>query len=210
MHLPELFDRLDGPPLSLPRGLDAASERYWRLGPRVRTAVTVVAVVGLAVSAAAVVGRSPWGAPVDVTVAARGLPAGHVLAEEDLRTVARPEGLVPQDAVTGRVEGTLVGVLPEGAVLTEAHLGRGGQGALVADGRAAVAVPLDLLAEHTVGAVLDVVGTDGHGGVRTLAPDARVLSADEDHLWLEVDRADAAAVAAAARDRSATAVVHPP
>lgn len=208
MHLPPPLDRLDGPPLSLPRGLDAVSERYWRLGPRLRAVVALVAIISLAVGVAGLVGRSPWGGSVEVTVAARGLPAGHVLTEGDLRTVPWPEGLVPQDAVTGSVVGTLVGVLPEGAVLTEAHLGRGGLGALVKKGRAAVAIPLDLVAEHTLGAVLDVVGTDGRGGVRTLAQRARVLAADGDHLWLEVDTADAAAVAGAARDRSATAVVH--
>jgi Flp pilus assembly protein CpaB len=210
MRTPPLLDRLDGPPLSLPRFLDALSERYWHLGPRRRAVVGAAVLVAPAVLWSVAAGGSEWGDPVDVVVATRQLPAGHDLVAGDLAMTRRPEALVPDGAAATAAEGTLVGVLPKGAVLTEAHLGDGGHGALVAAGRVAVAFPLDLLPEHTVGAVLDLVGTDGQGGARTLATAARVLAADEHHLWVEVDRADAAVVAAAARDGSAAAVVHPP
>lgn len=210
MHLPSAFDRLSGPPLSLPRGLDVLSEHYWRLGPRRRAALVGIAVVSLVVLVPTQLARSPWGEPVDVAVAARDLPAGHTLGEGDLRTVRWPDGLVPDAAVTADARGTLTGLLPRGAVLTESHLGDGGHGALVTDGRVAVALPLDLVPEHAVGAVLDVVGTDGQGGARTLATAARVVAVDDAHLWVELDRAHAADVAAAVRNHAATAVVHPP
>ncbi len=210
MRLPPLLDRLDGPPPSLPRVVDRCSEHYWGLGPRHRVALGMVVALLLLLVVTALLGRSPWGEPVEVTVAGRDLAPGETVSEDDVSRTRWPAGLVPEGAVRGSVEGTLVGVLPAGAVLTEAHLGEGGRGALVAEGRVALAVPHDLLAEHTVGALVDLVGPDGGGGARTLATGARVLAVDDLHVWLEVDPAEAPDAAAATQQGTLATVVRRP
>ena len=212
MRLTTLLPTLDGPPPSLPRVLDLASERWWGLPPRARALALGLVAVLLAVLA--VGPRTPLAAdpPVEVAVAVRDLPPGAPVGPGDLRTEHWPAELAPSAAAPADAEGHLTGLLPQGAVLTEAHLGTGGLSALVTAGRAAVALPADLVPEPHPGTRLELVVTDGPQATHEPMGDARILRVDAEHVWVDVEAARAGPVAAAAARRAVAVVVrpHPP
>jgi Flp pilus assembly protein CpaB len=127
--VPTLRRRLDGPPLALPVVVDRAAERWWCARPRTR-ALVVVTLATVVVAGVAHAAASPHGPPTPVLVAARDLPTGHVLAPGDLRRAHWPRDLVPAGATT-RLEGTVVGPLPRGAVATDRHVTAEGVAAAV-------------------------------------------------------------------------------
>jgi hypothetical protein len=159
---PMLRRRLDGPPLALPAVVDRVAERWWGARPRTRALVVVVALTTVVVAGVAHAAASPHGPPTPVLVAARDLPVGHVLAPGDLRRAHWPRDLVPAGATT-RLEGTVVGPLPRGAVATDRHVAAAGVAAAIPRGRVAVAVPGELLPDVPAGVRLDAVTADADG-----------------------------------------------
>lgn len=139
------LSRLDGPLPQLPRLLDAVSERWASLRPRVRLAlVALVAVCAFAAVAARVrAAESRWGgAPVTALVATQHLAVGE--SPIGLRSELLPPQAVPPTAVTHiRGDEALALALPAGAVLTEAHLDPRGPAAGLDPSLRAVPVPVD-------------------------------------------------------------------
>lgn len=137
---------LRGPYPALPRPLDAASERWASLRPRVRLCVALVALTAVAAGIQARVDAAQhrWGgAPVRVLVASADLPVGAPV--DALRRVALPPAAVPPSALT-RVpppDTVLALALPEGAVLTAAHVDARGPAAGLDEGLRAVPVPVE-------------------------------------------------------------------
>jgi hypothetical protein len=125
---------------------------------------------------------------------------------------ALARGARPVRARTPDAEGHLTGLLPQGAVLTEGHLGTGGLSALVAEGRAAVALPADLVPDPQPGTRLELVVTDGPHATHDSMGTARILRVDAEHVWVDVEAARAGPLAAAATRRAVAVVVrpHPP
>jgi Flp pilus assembly protein CpaB len=202
----------EGAPVPAPALLDRVSERWWSLTPRARTAIAVV--VGLAVLTAGTINlvSSPWGAPVTVLVARHDLAVGRTVAAEDVRRTDWPAQLVPAGALAevGEVGGTVVAPVPAGSIVTDLHLGEGGLGGVVPEGRAAVALPADAVPGVLPGARLDLVGADLDTRGTVLASDAVVLAHDSAHVWVVVEHHEAAATAAAALAGAVTAVLVPP
>lgn len=137
--------RLDRPYPRLPGPLDAVSERWARLRPRVRMLFAVIAVLALAAAIQARVQRAEqrWGGPaVPVLVAQRDLPVGA--SDLDLRRIRLPTAAVPPGAVERLPpEAVLSHALPEGSVLTSAHLDPRGPAVGLAEGLRAVPIPVD-------------------------------------------------------------------
>lgn len=182
-----------------PARVDHLGERWFALAPRLRLAVIVLTVVVLGLTAVHVASRSPWGADVAVLVAARDVPAGSTLVAGDVIPAIRPAGTVPRGAVEASstwVGSVLTGPLPEGAVVTAVHLVEAGLSGLVAPGRVAVAIPAGLLPPLEPGQYVDLLGGDGDLAGQHLARAGRVLANDGEHVWIEVDRTDAAAIGA--------------
>jgi pilus assembly protein CpaB len=189
----------------LPPWVDAVSEHWWSLSPRVRAVV----LTSLAIVALALVGRgatrSPWGPPMTVLVAAADVAPGSEVGPADVREARWPSRLVPADAFTGAPADVLPPgararwPVPAGSVLTARHLGAGMAG-LVGEGEAAVSVPRDELPAVAAGDVVDVIASDLEGRGTRVAAAARVLAADGAFLWLAVpsDRVTAVAAAGAA------------
>jgi hypothetical protein len=209
MEPSRLTTLFDGPPLALPPVLDRCSERWWRTSPRVRMLVVLAAVAALLLAGTVRLASSPWGAPVEVLVAARDLTVGEPVGPADVRRTDWPAALVPAGSLRDAV-GTVVAPLPAGSVVTDRHVGDGGLGAAVPPGDAAVALPTELVPELPAGARLDLVGADLDAGGVTLAAGATVLVDDGAHVWVAVRRQEAGAVAAAALAGRITAVVVPP
>lgn len=199
----------DGP-LTLPGWLDGLSERWWRLGPRPRAAVTVVLAL-LVLGAGVARATAPIHGPsVEVVATIRALPAGTDLATTDgVRLVAWPRDLLPREPLT-EATGVLRGPLPAGTVVASASVGDGGLGALAGPGRAAVPLPVGALPPVAVGDRLRVVATSVDGGARPLADDVDVLVVDDEAVWLAVAIDAAGEVAAAGVHGSLAAVVLPP
>lgn len=137
---------LAGPHPSLPRPLDAAAERWARLRPRVRgllvfgAVLVLLLVTQLRIQAA----DHRWGGePVRVLVATRDLRVGA--PPTDVEPVARPPAAVPPAAVTGAppADTTLAFALPQGGVLTEAHLDPRGPAAGLEASLRGVPVPVE-------------------------------------------------------------------
>ena len=210
MRLLTLLPRLDGPPPSLPRLLDLASDRWWGLPPRRRlfvgglTLCLLVAGVGLP----RVLDDGPD--LVEVLVAERDLPAGHEVEAADLQVQHRPADHAPDRPAQPPATGTLVSKLPRGAVLTEPHLRTGGLGTLVARGNVALALPAQVVAaDARAGADIGVVTTDAPAGGPGLTAPTTVLRVDDDHVWIEVADTHAAGVARAAARGAVAVVVRP-
>lgn len=151
-------DRLDGPYPVLPRPLDALSEGWAGLRPRVRVAVAVLAalaVLGMLQARVAGAERRWGGTPVTALVATTDLAAGT--RSPSVRAVELPPAAIPPDAVAAVApDAVLALALPEGAVLTTAHLDpRGPAAGLGADLRA-VPVPVEDGWGVTAGAFVDV------------------------------------------------------
>ena len=159
--------------------LGAGRRGAWRRRV-LRRAVSAV-LAGVAVLGCVAVARTPEGGPrTPVVVAARDLPAGHVLRPADLLVQHRPAGFAPGRAVhdAGQVSGRrLAGPLSGGEVLTPGRLvgpglldGRG-------DGARAVHVPVadpGALAMVGAGDTVDLVAATG----QVLASAVTVLSVD--------------------------------
>jgi Flp pilus assembly protein CpaB len=191
----------------LPSWLDRLSDRWWRLSPRARSLVTLA--LGLAVLAGAGVRAiaAPYGPPTTVLVARDDLAAGTIVDGDTFRPVRWPADLAPDRPVSDAT-GTLTAAVPAGAVLTEAHVTDDGLGGVVGPGRAAVPLPADLVTEVPVGTRVQVVAAGGDGAAVVLADDAEVVTVDAGSVWLAVDDAAAADVAAAGlRGSVALAVV---
>jgi len=105
------------------------------------TGVTVSSLVGRASAMA-----SRWGAPEQVAVAARFLPAGAVVASGEIVLRDVPSGLVPEGALRRPPVGrTLLAPLAQGEVVTAGRVagaGVGGLSALLPDDARALAVPI--------------------------------------------------------------------
>jgi pilus assembly protein CpaB len=196
-----------GAPVALPPWLDALSDRWWGLTPRVRVAATLALVLVVAVTWTLRLATSPYGPPVPVLVAAEDLAAGTVLEDGAFRVTRWPGELTPSGARTD-ASGTLTAPLPAGAVLTDAHVTDRGLGGSVGAGRAAVPLPAELVPALEVGALVQVIASAPDGAGVVLADRAEVVAADGTSLWLAVPEAAAADVAAAGlRGTVALAVV---
>lgn len=200
---------LPGPPLALPRPLDALAERWWAATPRARSAVGLLAVIALLAAAAGHATATPYGPPSTVLVAARDLPPGRVLTDGDLRARSMPSDLVP-DGALGNAEGVLAAMLPRGAVATDRHLGDGGWAAGLPADRAAVAVAAEQVPRLTAGTRVALVGSDHDGRATTLGRDAVVIAADAEAVWFSVDIAEAVDVTGAGATGNLAVVVLPP
>lgn len=198
---------MGGAPVALPAALDTISDRWWGLGPRTRTWVVVAAVIALLAGAGLRAAATPYGSPVGVLVATSDLEPGSPLADADLARRRWPADLVPEGART-RADGTLTAPLPAGAVLTDRHVTDAGVGGLVADGRAAVPLPADLVPELPVGTRLQVVATGVDGEAAVLADDAEVVAEDGASVWVAVPHVSAADVAAAGLRGAVAIAVH--
>lgn len=190
-----------GPPLRLPVAVDRVAEGWWRLTPRTRTAVGIVAAAALLAAVVARLALSPYGPPTVVLVARSDLTVGSTVAPGDVDRSRWPVGLLPSAPPVARADLTgarLATDVPAGTVLTRAHLRDAGPLATLTADAAAVPVPAELLRGVTPAARLDVVGVAGDGSGRVLARDTRVLAIEDGTVWLEVGRDAAADVAAAA------------
>lgn len=150
---------LQGPNPVLPRPVDAASEWWSALTPRVRVAVAVIAVlaVGTGMHLRVQAAEQRWGgAPVHVLVATEDLTVGDPLT--GVRRVALPPGAVPPTALTDLPDDdrTLTLGLPEGAVLTAAHVDARGPAASLDPSLRAVPVPVEHGWLVTAGGFVDV------------------------------------------------------
>lgn len=136
---------LRGPHLALPRPLDAISDAWSGLAPRLRMvagALLVVAVVlGLDARSRAVDGR--WGGtPRSVLVASADLQVGDPLTA--VTAAELPPAVVPPGAVDSVEEGAVLSLaLPKGAVVTRAHVDRRGAAVGLDDGMRAVPIPTE-------------------------------------------------------------------
>ena len=124
-----VLHHLRGAPPVLPATLDRCSERWWALPPRARAALLLAGVV--LVGAAGVwrveAARRSWGGPARRALIA--VEHGHVGDRPALRPALLPPAMVPSDAPpTVDAEARLALALPEGAVLTRAHVSPRGPG----------------------------------------------------------------------------------
>lgn len=114
-----------------------------------------------------------------VTVASRDLPAGSVIARDDVTRIEMPEDTVPDDLVDTPVGRVLAGPVARGEVLTGVRL-VGPALAEAQPGEQAVPVrlPDDAMADLVrAGDEIDLLATDpGSGESRTVATDVRVLA----------------------------------
>ncbi len=176
---------LGGPYPALPRPLDAVSEGWSRLRPRLRLAFGVLGVVLLALAVSARIARADrrWGGtPVQVLVAVEDLPVG---AEQlAVRAVERPPAAVPADALSEMPAGAaLAFALPEGSVLTATHLDPRGPAVGLPPGSRAVPVPVEQGWGVTSGGRVDVwVLGAGEEAARQVASAAPVLEVSDDGI----------------------------
>jgi Flp pilus assembly protein CpaB len=174
---------LDGPYPRLPRPLDALSEGWSRLRPRVRLAVGLLAVVALAVAVSLRIERADrrWGGPpVQVLVAQRDLPVGATELAVELEE--RPPVAAPATALAEVPDGAVLAfALPAGSVLTRAHVDPRGPALGLPPGSRAVPVPVEQGWGVVGGGRVDVwvLGAEGEPA-RQVAQGAPVLEVAED------------------------------
>lgn len=142
--MPRRLDALlRGPHVRLPRLLDVLSEQWSGLPPRLRMIAAALLVVAtlLALDGRGRAIDARWGGePRTVFVATRFLSVGDGV--EDVRRARLPPAVVPPGAVTDvRRDAVVALALPQGAVLTDAHLDGRGAAAGLTDGMRAVPVP---------------------------------------------------------------------
>lgn len=165
------------PPLVLWRPLDRIAERWARLAPRGRLACWGLALVLAASLYAGRVARadSRWGGtPITVLVAAQPLAAG---AEElALAPRALPPAAVPPGALTDVPDGAaLAYALPEGSVLTAAHLDVQGPAVGLGEGMRALPLPVDEGWGVVAGGFVDLLAPAGEEGSTRIAASRPVL-----------------------------------
>jgi len=201
---------LHGAPYRLPGAADRVVEGWWLLSPRLRL---LLGAVGASLALTAILLRvalSPYGPPGPVLVADVDLRVGEVVAGSDVSVARWPRDLVPPGALSQRsaaVGGRMTMGVTAGTALTARHVTGDGPLTELAAGRAAVPVPSGALRGASGGARLDLVVTLGDGTGRTLARDVRVLAEQGGTTWLEVERALAPDVAAAAARGTLSAAV---
>ncbi len=200
---------LVGPLPTLPRALDAVSERWWAATPRTRLLFGLLVAVAVVAAGVGHLAAAPYGHPTTVLVATRDLLPGERLHAQDLRRRTVPEELVPDGALTS-AEGVLAAALPAGAIATDRHLGEGGWAAGLPEGRAAVAVPSERLPALTPGSRVELIAADHEGRGEVIGRDAVVLAAEVEEVWFGVDATDAVAISAAGQAGALAVIVLPP
>ena len=192
---------LQGAPLRLPGAVDRLAEGWWRLGPRARSMLGAAAAFMLLAVLLLRVALAPSGPPFPVVGEGQDLGAGAVLAPGDVTLARWPRSLVPRGALTERADGIGVNLtmgVTAGTPLTSQHVSDDGPLTGLAPGTVAVPVPTGALRGAPRGARLDLIGTLGDGTGRVLAREARVVAEQDGTTWLQVDRALAPDVVAAA------------
>jgi Flp pilus assembly protein CpaB len=148
-------------------------------------------------------GAERYGHPIDVVVALRDLPAGHVLRDDDVRIASLPRGATARSALTELPVGrALRSAVYDGQVLSAPQVGRRGQSGVAAAlprGMRALGVPrgdhpLPLRTGDRVDLV--VVDPDSGSGVAA-AVRAPVLAVTDSVAVVAVDEAELADTAAA-------------
>ncbi len=185
-------------------------EGWWLLSPRIRLLLGAVTAALVLTAILLRVALSPYGPPEPVLVAGADLRAGEVVAGPDVTVARWPRELVPPGALSQRsaaVGGRMTMGVTAGTALTARHVTGDGPLTGLAPGLSAVPVPTGALRGASGGVLLDLVVTLGDGTGRTLARDVRVLAEDGGTTWLEVDRALAPDVAAAAARGTLSAAV---
>jgi pilus assembly protein CpaB len=189
---------------------DRIAEGWWRLGPRPRLILAAGAMALVLAALLLRVALSPYGPPVSVLIAAQDLRPGAMLGTGDVSVVRWPRDLAPDGALAQRSDGLgarLTMGVTAGTALTVRHVSEDGPLAGIAPGTVAVPVPSSALRGAPAGARLDLVVTLGDGSGRALARDVRILADEDGTTWLEVDRALAPDVAAAAARGTLSAAV---
>lgn len=174
---------LQGPPVALPAVIDRCSEHWWRLSPRSRAALVLLALIALVTAGELRVAlvRHQWdGPPRRALVATTDVAVGHA---PQVRAVRLPPALVPVNAPQHVAEGTrLAFALPEGTVLTRAHLSARGPAAGLSQDLRVVPVPVDPGWDVRAGGWVDVWALSSPGGSTRIAehrPVLAVLSEDD-------------------------------
>ena len=174
---------LQGPPVALPSVLDRCSEHWWGWSPRTRAALVLLALVALVTAGELRVAlvRDQWGGPPRrALVATADVPVGQV---PHVRAVHLPPALVPDDAPQHVADSTrLAFALPEGTVLTRAHLSPRGPAAGLAHDLRVVPVPVDPGWDVRAGGWVDVWALSPSAGSTRIAehrPVLAVLSEDD-------------------------------
>jgi pilus assembly protein CpaB len=201
---------LHGAPYRLPGAADRVAEGWWLLSPRIRLLLGAAFAAMVLTAILLRVALSPYGPPAPVLVAAADLRVGEVLAGSDVIVARWPRELVPPGALSQRsavVGGRMTMGVTAGTALTARHVTGEGPLTGLAPGLAAVPVPTSALRGASGGVLLDLVVTLGDGTGRTLARDVRVLAEEGGTTWLEIDRALAPDVAAAAARGTLSAAV---
>lgn len=167
------------PPRPLRHRLADALTRVRRRVLRRRRPLAVLLAAG-AVAATLHTLAPPPPASTAVRVAARDLPAGHVLEESDLADAEVPPGVVPEGAVAAPEGRVLAAPLRAGEAVTDVRLV--GEGLASAQPPGTVALPVRLsdagqAALLTAGDRITLVATDAQAGTAApLADDALVLA----------------------------------
>lgn len=174
---------LQGPPVALPRVLDRCSEQWWARSPRTRGALVLLAVLALVTATELRVAlvRGQWGGPPrQALVATTDVSVGQV---PRVRAVRLPPALVPANAPQHVADGArLAFALPEGAVLTRAHLSARGPAAGLSQDLRVVPVPVDPGWDVRAGGWVDVWALSPSAGSTRIAehrPVLAVLSEDD-------------------------------
>lgn len=119
---------------------------------------------------------------VEVAVAARDLPAGTVVAADDVRSVAMPAGIVPEERVDEAVGATLAGPIGTGEPITPTRI-MGTELAAELPGVSAVPVRFSdpgQVALLRIGDHIEVLATDPQAGTTvTVASGVPVLGLPE-------------------------------
>ena len=135
--------------------LRAALWRWRRL--IAATLVTLAVAMALATTSAGV-------PPSHIPVAARDLPAGHVLTSDDLKLARVPASDLPPAELEDLVGGTLAVGLPPGTPVTNSMLMGEGLVASAPEGYTVISVPVSTPAELTpVGSTVDLYAPPGEG-----------------------------------------------
>ena len=192
--------------------VDRISEGWWRISPRRRSVLALVVGAALTLVVLLRVALSPYGPPLRVVVATRDLAVGTRLDVDDVVEARWPASLVPDHLLADRTD-ALGAALSTGVVagspISRRHLDGDGVTGALADWAVAVPVPAELLPPLVAGGRIDVVVTLGDGSGSAAASDVRVLSIDGGIVWLEVERARAPDVSAAAGRGTIGAVLLP-
>lgn len=188
--LSRLTRSLHGPHPALPAPLDRCSERWWRLPPRLRLLTVALAVCSLLAMDQWRVAHAQqrWGGPARRALVA--VELAHVGERPELRAVSLPPAMVPPNAPQHIPEDARLALaLPEGAVLTRAHLSPRGPAVGLDPGLRVVPLPVAPGLDIAAGARVDVwVLTDGPDRSRRVARGRAVLAVstadDEDPVAL--------------------------